>query len=124
VHLKGHSQGGLITSRALNHVANRLRLEDGLSKADTQKLLSKVNVETFGAAAWTYPDGPKYVHYVNDKDLVPGLFGLGKFNFLDHAGKDAVVRRFDSGSNPGEAHGLGSAYLPARVPFDEARAGK
>jgi hypothetical protein len=124
VHLMGHSQGGLITSRALSHVENRLRLEDGLSKADTEKLLSKVNVETFGAAAWSYPDGPKYVHYVNDKDLVPGLFGLGKHNFLDHAGKDAVVRRFESGSNPGESHGLGSAYLPSRVPFDEARAGK
>jgi hypothetical protein len=124
VHLMGHSQGGLITSRALSHVANRLRLEDGLSKADTEKLLGNVKAETFGAAAWSYPDGPKYVHYVNDKDLVPGLFGLGKFNFLDHAGKDAVVRRFDYGSNPGDAHGLGSAYLPERVPFDEARAGK
>jgi hypothetical protein len=128
VHLMGHSQGGLITSRALSHVANRLRLEDGLSKADTEKLLSKVNVETFGAAAGSYPDGPNYVHYVNDKDLVPGLFGLGHgdgpLDFLKHAGKGAVVRHFDYGSSPGESHGLAQAYLPARVPFDEARAGK
>ncbi|WP_224363039.1 hypothetical protein [Hyalangium versicolor] len=124
VHVMGHSQGGLITSRALNHVANRLRLEDGLSKADTEKLLSNVKVETFGAAAWSYPDGPQYVHYVNGKDLVPGLFGLGEHNVFDHAGKDAVVRRFDFGSNPGQAHALGEAYLPNRVPFEEARAGK
>jgi hypothetical protein len=123
VHVMGHSQGGLITSRALGDVARRLRVEDGLSKADTEKLLSKVNVETFGAAAWTYPDGPNYVHYVNDKDLVPGLFGLGN-GLLDHPGKGAVVRQFSSGSNPGEAHGLTQAYLPARIPFDEARAGK
>ncbi len=128
VHLMGHSQGGLITSRALSHVANRLRIEDGLSKADTEKLLGKVKVETFGAAAWSYPDGPKYVHYVNDKDLVPKAFGVGLENtplgFLEHAGKGAVVRHFDYGSNLGDAHGLGSAYLPVRVPFDEARAGK
>ena len=123
VHVMGHSQGGLITSRALNDVARRLRIEDGLSQADTEKLLGKVNVETFGAAAWSYPDGPKYVHYVNDKDQVPGLFGLGN-GVLDHPGKGAVVRHFSSGSNMGEAHGLTQSYLPARIPFEEARAGK
>ncbi|WP_224248197.1 hypothetical protein [Hyalangium gracile] len=128
VHLMGHSQGALITSRALSHVANRLRVEDGLSKADTEKLLSKVNVETFGGAAANYPDGPRYVHYVNNKDKVPGLFGLGDGEgpeeFLKHAGRDAVVRRYDYGDNMGDAHRLSDAYLPFRIPFDEARAGK
>ncbi|KFE70458.1 hypothetical protein [Hyalangium minutum] len=123
VHVMGHSQGGLITSRALGDVARRLRAEDGLSQADTEKMLGKVNVETFGAAAWSYPDGPKYVHYVNDKDLVPGLFGLGA-GALDKPGKDAVVKHFSAGSNMGESHGLTSSYLPARIPFEEARAGK
>jgi hypothetical protein len=128
VHLFGHSQGGLITSRALQDVYNRLRIEDGMSKGDAQKAMGKINVETFGAAAWSYPDGPKYVHYVNNKDLVPGLFGLGSgsdpTNFAKHAGKDAVIRRFDYGSGVSGTHTLTSAYLPQRVPFDEARAGR
>jgi hypothetical protein len=33
VHLMGHSQGGLVTSRALQHVQQRLRAEDGMTKA-------------------------------------------------------------------------------------------
>jgi hypothetical protein len=128
VHVMGHSQGGIILSRALNDVARRLRLEDGLSKADTEKLLSKVNVETFGAASSHYPDGPNYVHYVNKKDLVPTLFGLGDgsglVDFLSRPGRGAVVRHFEHGSGLSGTHGLSDAYLPFRVPFDEARAGK
>ena len=128
VDLMGYSQGGLITSRALKDVYNRLRIEDGMSKADAQKTMGNINVETFGAAAWSYPDGPKYVHYVNNRDLVPGLFGLGKdgdpTNFAKHAGKDAVIRRFDYGSGINGTHALTGAYLPQRVPFDEARAGR
>lgn len=77
-HIIAHSQGGLITSRALQDVQNRLRLEDGMSKKDAQNLMSNLKIETFGSASSKYPDGPKYVHYVNNKDLVPGLFGLGK----------------------------------------------
>jgi hypothetical protein len=127
VHLLGHSQGGLITSRALSHVQNRLRLEDGLSQADAEKLMSNIKVETFGAAASKYPDGPQYVHYVNDKDKVPGLFGLGDgdspLDFMRDAGRGAVVRHFEHGEGFSGTHGLGDVYLPQRIPFDEARAG-
>jgi hypothetical protein len=128
IHVMGHSQGGLILSRALNDVSRRLRLEDGLAQADAEKLLSRVNVETFGAAACRYPDGPQYVHYVNNKDLVPTLFGLGDgdspLDFARHAGRDAVVRHFEHGSGLSGTHHLSTAYLPYRVPFDEARAGQ
>ncbi|QRN98014.1 hypothetical protein JRI60_02765 [Archangium violaceum] len=128
VHLFAHSQGGLVTSRALNDVANRLRIEDGLSKEATEKLLGKVDVETFGAAAGHYPDGPNYVHYVNNKDLVPTLFGQGNGKGLDEffrdAGKGAVVHRFDYGQGISGTHRLDQAYLPQRVPFEQARQGK
>jgi hypothetical protein len=129
VHLLAHSQGGLVTSRALSDVANRLRIEDGMSKADVEKLLSKVNVETFGGAAGHYPDGPNYVHYVNNRDIVPTWFGQGNGKGLDDwalrdGGKGAVVRRFEYGSGISGTHGLGDVYLPQRVPFDQARAGK
>lgn len=118
IHLMAHSQGALITSRALTDVYQRLRVEDGLSRREAQRLLSRVEVETFGGAAGSYPDGPRYVHYVNRRDAVPGLFGLGPFaNPLVHPGRGAVVRRFSEGQN---AHGFEATYLPRRVPFEQA----
>lgn len=128
VHLLAHSQGGLITSRALSHVAKRLRIEDGMSKADAQKLLSQVKVESFGAAAYRYPDGPEYVHYVNRADPVPDLFGLGvaldKPDPLRHAGKGAKVNHFfEPHLNPIASHSFDTVYLDHRVPFDQARTG-
>lgn len=128
VSLMAHSQGGLITSRALSDVAKRLRIEDGLSPAQVQEKLGKVSVETFGAAAATYPDGPKYVHYVNDKDPVPGIFGLGTsgkgpLDLIRHAGKDAKIHYFSEKSIFSGAHNINDTYLNKRVPFDQARAG-
>jgi hypothetical protein len=122
VHLFGHSQGALILSRALGDVRKRLLAEDGLSTTQANQLLSNVKVETFGGAAASYPDGPKYVHYVNTADPVPGLFGLGPTSLGDSkAGKGAIVKRFFSLS---DVHGFDTTYLSRRVPFDQARLGK
>ncbi len=123
IHILAHSQGGLITSRALDHVIDRLRIEDGLSKADAQKRLGLVQVETFGAAAVTYPDGPQYVHYVNRGDLVPVLFGLDATRLGNlGAGKGAKVIRFNEFHwNPIAAHSFDDVYLPRRLPFGQAR---
>jgi hypothetical protein len=121
IHLMAHSQGALITSRALTDVYQRLRIEDGLSRREAERLLSRVQVETFGGAAGSYPDGPRYVHYVNRRDPVAALFGLGPFaNPLVRPGRGAVVRRFTEGDN---AHGFEQTYLPRRVPFEQARRG-
>ena len=121
IHLMAHSQGALITSRALTDVYQRLRVEDGLSRREAERLLARVEVETFGGAAGSYPDGPRYVHYVNRRDPVAALFGLGPFATpLVHPGRGAVVRRFSEGDN---AHGFEQTYLPRRLPFDEARRG-
>jgi hypothetical protein len=123
VHLMGYSQGALITARALKDVANRLRIEDGLSQAQVEQVMSRLKVETFGGAAAVYPNGPQYVHYVNDKDFVPNAFGLGlpEIPVLTHPGRGAVVHHFSEGENP---HGLGATYLNHRVDFDDARAGR
>jgi hypothetical protein len=121
VHLMAHSQGALITSRALTDVYQRLRVEDGLSRRAAERLLGRVEVETFGGAAGSYPDGPRYVHYVNRRDAVPDLFGLGPVaNPLVRPGRGAVVHRFGEGHN---AHGFEQTYLPRRVPFEQARRG-
>lgn len=128
VHLFAHSQGALVTSRALNDVANRLRIEDGMSKADVEKAMSKLKVETFGGAAAHFPDGPQYVHYVNNKDIVPTWFGQGNGKGVDEwardGGKGAVIHRFEQGSGISGTHSLNEVYLQNRVPFDQARAGQ
>ncbi|MET0401433.1 MAG: hypothetical protein ABW123_03480 [Cystobacter sp.] len=130
VHLVAHSQGALVTSRALNDVADRLRLEDGMSKAQVEKAMSKVKVETFGGAAGHFPDGPQYVHYVNNKDIVPTWFGQGNGTGVDEwardGGKGAVVRRFEQGGGLDfdKTHSFNDVYLKNRVPFEQARAGK
>jgi hypothetical protein len=128
VHLLAHSQGGLITSRALTHVYQRLQLEDGLSPAAAERLLGRVKVETFGAAAGHYPNGPQYVHYINRDDIVPSWFGLGwdidRINPTLNPGRGAVVHWFTSiHLNPLASHSFEDVYLPRRVPFDQARRG-
>ena len=76
LHLIGHSQGALIVSRALGRVAKEF-LEDGLTFEQTHQSLAHIQVTSLGGAAWTYPQGPTYHHYYNEKDIVPTLLGRG-----------------------------------------------
>lgn len=71
IEIMAHSQGALITSRALNDVANNALMNG------TRANFSQVTVNTYGGAAWTYPPGPAYTHTVNMLDPVPQLFGKG-----------------------------------------------
>ncbi len=124
VDLMAHSQGAIITDRALTDVRNRLQLEDGMSRQEAETLLGNINVETFGGASRRFPDGPNYVHYVNRNDFVPQAFGLRDFlNPFARPGVGAVTHYFREGNfGVGEAHAL-STYLDHRVPFDQARQG-
>lgn len=123
VHLLAHSQGAIITSRALQDVKNRLMLEDGMSRTDAENLLNNVKVETFGGASRRFPDGPQYVHYVNRNDGVPQAFGLRSWlNPFAHAGRDAQTHYFREG-RPFVSHGFEEFYLPERVSFEQARQG-
>lgn len=67
--IMAHSQGALITSRAIGDIANHAAA-NGINLD-----WSNINIETFGGAAWTYPEGPSYSHTVNVYDFVPELFG-------------------------------------------------
>jgi hypothetical protein len=123
VHLLAHSQGAIITSRALQDVKNRLMLEDGMSRNNAEALMNNIKVETFGGASRRYTDGPQYVHYVNRNDGVPQAFGLRSWlNPFAHAGRDAQTHYFRDGK-PFVSHGFEEFYLPERVPFNEARRG-
>jgi hypothetical protein len=107
VHLIAHSQGAVITQRALHAVKASLGAEK----------LGLLTVETFGGAGGLYPDGPKYTHYINTKDMVPNMFGLGWDGSLRNkgAGKGAEVIHFEY-TNPDTIlqHLLDTAYLPRR----------
>jgi hypothetical protein len=123
VHLLAHSQGAIITSRALQDVKNRLMLEAGISRREAERLMSSIKVETFGGAARRFPDGPQYVHYVNRNDIVPQAFGLRSWlNPFARAGRDAVTHYFREG-RPFFSHGFEKFYLPERVAFEQARLG-
>lgn len=76
VNVEGYSQGGAIASYALQKVDGRLSKEN----ADRTKLLSNVNVVTFGGAGKDFPDGPKYTFYVNHADPIPTWFGAHAWN--------------------------------------------
>jgi len=125
VHLMGHSQGGLISCRALGDVRRRLLIEDKMTPEQANTLMSRIKVETFGAAAMRYPDGPVYVHYVNRADPVSGVAGLGpasdRWNPVVDGGQGSRVHHFNEFSTG--AHDFDAMYLKRRVPFEQARAG-
>jgi hypothetical protein len=110
MHVFAHSQGAIITQRALRLVRDQL----GPQADEKLKLLT---IETFGGAGGLYPDGPKYVHYINKRDLVPNLFGIGWDGSIRNggAGKGAELRYFDF-AHPDQIlqHLLDTAYLPQR----------
>jgi hypothetical protein len=104
INIIAHSQGGLIASRAVGDAGARLR-RDGYSEQQVQALMGQyVNVQTFGAAAGHYPDGPNYRHVINVKDIVPGMFGLTGDTPANtpifNAGRGAQIERFNSDLSP------------------------
>jgi hypothetical protein len=116
VHVMAHSQGGLITSRALGQVSDELKKQ---GKSDQ---MGNIAVETFGAASGRYPDGPRYVHYVNNKDPVSNMFGVeGATSFRNHPGKDiegrpARIVQFSEKSLIA-AHNYNDVYMSHRKDF-------
>lgn len=69
VHLLAHGQGALVVSAALAEARVTL-LKRGATPPVVDLQLSLATIETFGAACTCYPDGPRYVHYVNLADPV------------------------------------------------------
>ncbi len=111
--LYGHSQGGAILSRALDQVIARLETQDGLSPAEAERQMAVVHVETFAAAGYDFPDGPQYVHYVNEYDPVPRLLGIGVHASFVHPGRGAVIHTASiEPSNPFKVHSMQLVYMP------------
>jgi hypothetical protein len=74
ISLYAHSQGAIVLSDALGRVQDTLK-KRGMSQAQAEEAMNHINVETFATAASKFPDGPVYVHYVNDADNIPKTLG-------------------------------------------------
>jgi hypothetical protein len=131
VHLFAHSQGALITVRALNLAVKTLTEQDRLDSREVERRLANVEVETFAGPAYRYPDGPKYVHYINRWDpvnLYRGFWQLIKNKRAKlEPGEDGVVIRFNHFGWNVFAHEtsphLPPVYLQHRIPWDQAYKG-
>jgi hypothetical protein len=91
-------------------------IEDGMTRAQAERALGLVTVETFGGAASQYPNGPSYTHYINRWDPVASGVGLGPTRLGNGgAGRGARVVRFnDFNWNPVNSHSFDDLYLPRR----------
>lgn len=139
VHLISHSQGCAITANALAVIDELLSgaRPSALSAATRQQLravLRQSVVETFASPAEAFPEGPRYVHYLNRKDVVPTGLGPGRgltANELRRLGgaRASVVVFDDPGDDtvPGHKvgpHDLNELYLSLRRPVAELPPGQ
>jgi hypothetical protein len=122
VHIMAHSQGGAETARALTNVQQRL-ISDGMSPEQAKNAMGAIKVETFAAAASVWPNGPKYVHYVNTADPVAELLGVGQDTGakVAQAGQGAVIRQFTDvpWNDVLKVHDFNTVYLDHWQPFDQ-----
>jgi hypothetical protein len=142
VHLFAHSHGAVVICNAMSRLKKVLH-RSGKSEAEISELLQQVKIETYGAASGRFPDGPQYVHYVNERDPVGRRLGLGTQSWHDfweamkphtpalaerwlaRPGEGAVVHRFSE--RPAGTAGdylpthVVKTYLSHRKPFSEAR---
>ena len=98
VHVAAHSQGGIITSDALQQTKDNLSAQ-GLSDAQIEQIMGNFHVQTFGGAAPSYPSGPHYTHVVHPGDPVSGPLGMG--NPLNAANAIAHGQEVIIAPNPG-----------------------
>ncbi|WP_342380556.1 hypothetical protein NVS55_13080 [Myxococcus stipitatus] len=116
-HLVAHGQGATITANALKAVRQQW-IREGKSPAEAEEALSRIKVETYGSTAKRFPDGPKYLHYVNLQDFIATDMG-DPHHLFRQAGRGARLNAFNSGW-PLISHGFADPYLKERAPFDPA----
>ncbi len=87
LHFRANSQGAWFLRRGL------MQAQDALGRC----ALERLDVETAGAAAHLWPDGPRYVHYINTKDPIPHRVGVVRTDAIPGAG--AVVVEFNASDN-------------------------
>lgn len=108
IRIVAHSLGAVIVARAIERVAESLP-----ETTDGRGRLGRIEVTTLGGAERTYPSGPSYRHFINERDPVAMTLGLGRGG--DKGGTDEraqVIRFSDEGDGTLlSRHGLMECYL-------------
>jgi hypothetical protein len=96
LHMVAHSKGSIVLAEALWRAQQR-----GVD-------LKRIDVETFGNAAFSFPKGANYRHYVHSGDLVSRLFGttspMASLYFGRHLGiARKLTREFGRGGDADDA---------------------
>ncbi|HVE81596.1 MAG TPA: hypothetical protein VND93_02060 [Myxococcales bacterium] len=114
LNIHAHSQGGLITSSAVEMARDRLVNQHGFTPEQAEQRLNNFTIHTYGAASRSYPDGPQYYHHINNNDPVATVTGLGMERDyarqrVTHPGRGAQFEYMNywGGGNPHSAE----AYL-------------
>lgn len=77
LNVHAHSQGGLVTSSAVEMARSRLINQHGFTPEQAEQRLNNFTIHTYGAASRSYPDGPRYFHHIHNNDPVATVTGLG-----------------------------------------------
>ena len=96
LHIRADSAGTAVVSEAISHVAEDLK-RYSRQPGDWRQPLDLLRVETDGALVKSFPDGPRYIHYVNKRDLIPKL-GIDRPSA--HPGSGAVMAVFSERELP------------------------
>ncbi|MES1993656.1 MAG: hypothetical protein V4457_08745 [Pseudomonadota bacterium] len=96
LHIRADSAGTAVVSEAISHVSEDLKRYSRHHR-DWRQPLDLLRVETDGALVKSFPDGPRYVHYVNKRDLIPKL-GIDRSSA--HPGSGAVMAVFSERELP------------------------
>ena len=96
IYIHADSAGTAVVSEAIGHVADDLK-RNSRRHGDWLQSLDLLHVETVGALVKSFPDGPRYVHYINRRDLIP-KFGIERP--AAHPGAHAVMAYFSERDLP------------------------
>ena len=129
LHVRGGSIGPAMISAAL--VRAKLVLQRRTRRpGEADRMMRLLKIETFGSIEPYFPNGPRYIHYVNRKDLIPKVIGVN--SAVMEPGRSSVIALFDDEAPPIEAdfeettpdvyedlsrHGF-SVYNQNRLPFE------
>lgn len=97
IHIAAHSHGAVVVSKALSDSISILK-RSGAKEKNLTWWLSRLTVETFGGAATRYPDGPSYIHYVDNRDKVAWYAGVARFGLNEFEIRLNETRVFKKGT--------------------------
>lgn len=91
IHIRAGSAGTVVVRAAIARVKSELT-RHGRRPGSRDRPLDLLRVETHGTVARDFPDGPRYIHYVNLFDPVPNSLGINSPGA--HPGAHAVLALF------------------------------